>query len=426
VRVVVDRSAIEDFIREVTDVSSESPPANIPEPVAPTSLPIEAQPKAIIDMSGIAPPIRDEEYVPANNYDLSYATSALSMHVPPEKVEKFYRIVRKLVLDVITQNREEQKSPELESMDERILKEDVKLILKVLSEASEEEIEAMASKLGLKKDLDKEEEEEDDAPVPAASDVVDWEDIRRDAEELGLVGDLPGQFKTAPKTVSALTNVTGWMRKRLGTRKFDPDTQMKLEEISNMSNIVFNSLVNMFNKPYDPAGDFSDLHRKNVAYRVVFSFFVENTLQDLFGIKSTNLAVAMEKISKDFEEAGMDQKKATRAALDEVYTGLRQLNVSMKEAYDTFNDNFKLMFVDESSPSYIGIGMDEVENLDDTERKELATKIGAPSDSVESIQDVLFDKVFSGPGMKVALEYMSVLESSYDKAETALKKSSGQ
>jgi len=28
--------------------------------------------------------------------------------------------------------------------------------------------------------------------------------------------------------------------------------------------------------------------------------------------------------------------------------------------------------------------------------------------------------------MKVALEYMSVLESSYDKAETALKKSSGQ
>jgi len=67
----------------------------------PATLPLDATPQAAAQLSSIAPPVDDPEYVPVSKKELGSALSALTTELPDEKdvVEKIYDKVKKLVDD---------------------------------------------------------------------------------------------------------------------------------------------------------------------------------------------------------------------------------------------------------------------------------------------------------------------------------------
>jgi hypothetical protein len=67
----------------------------------PSSLPLDATPQAAVQLSGIAPPVDDPDFVPASRKELSAAIAALANELPDEKdvVEKVYDKVKTVVDD---------------------------------------------------------------------------------------------------------------------------------------------------------------------------------------------------------------------------------------------------------------------------------------------------------------------------------------
>lgn len=67
----------------------------------PGSLPLDPSPHAAAQLSSVAPPIDDPEYIPVSKKELGSALSALAAEVPDEKdvVEKIYDKVKELVDD---------------------------------------------------------------------------------------------------------------------------------------------------------------------------------------------------------------------------------------------------------------------------------------------------------------------------------------
>ena len=73
--------------------------------------PIQPNPQMSVQLSVEAPPVGDPDYVPASNEELARSASVISLEVPSQQIEYFYRMLHKLLDKVL--DRQDSKNQEI-------------------------------------------------------------------------------------------------------------------------------------------------------------------------------------------------------------------------------------------------------------------------------------------------------------------------
>lgn len=114
--VITTREAVRQLIEQAVGLTHpegprEKDPAVINEPAPSEEVPITPVDAQIDQEIATSAPVDDEDYVPTNVTELGRAALALSRQVPPEKVEGFYKDVKKLVQATKESKKKDDEAP---------------------------------------------------------------------------------------------------------------------------------------------------------------------------------------------------------------------------------------------------------------------------------------------------------------------------